>query len=144
MPRDYQSSFKTPEHSDVVWRMLPGVASTCWAYVRDLDGGPSPTFLFSDNRCRYIDRYKGSKKIFKLSILLSVGGTTSHGGFVADDDRAVSDSSVFSEIHYRDAEWFASIFIPRLGIAWVRYRREVIRPSREREPCCPIPGRLPK
>lgn len=66
---DHQSSFNTPEHSNVMWNTLPDVASVGRAHARYLDEGFSTPFLIGYNRCQYIDRYKGGQKILKQGLL---------------------------------------------------------------------------
>ncbi len=66
---DHQSSFNTPEHSNVMWNTLPDVASVGKAHARYLDEGFSTPFLIGYNRCQYIDRYKSERNMLKQGLL---------------------------------------------------------------------------
>ena len=66
---DHQSSFNTPEHSNVMWNTLLDVASVGRAHATYMDQGFSTPFLIGYNRCQYIDRYKGGQKILKQGLL---------------------------------------------------------------------------
>ena len=59
---DHQVSFTTPEHSNVMWKTLPDIASVGEAHARFLQDGFSTRYLIGYNRCQYIDRYKGELK----------------------------------------------------------------------------------
>lgn len=54
----HQSSFNTPEHSNVMWNTLPDMASIDRAYSTYTEQGFASSFLIGYNRCQYIDRYK--------------------------------------------------------------------------------------
>ena len=71
---DHQVSFKTPEHSNVMWKTLPDIASVGGAHARFLQDGFSTRYLIGYNRCQYIDRYKVDPRILKQG-LLQVDGT---------------------------------------------------------------------
>ena len=66
---DHQSSFKTPEHSNVMWNTLPDGASVGKAQGRYLDDGFSTPYLLGYNRCQYIDRYQHDQKLLKQGLL---------------------------------------------------------------------------
>ena len=71
---DHQVSFTTPEHSNVMWKTLPDIASVGEAHARYLQDGFSTRYLIGYKRCQYIDRYNGELKILKQG-LLQVDGT---------------------------------------------------------------------
>ncbi|MCM8532076.1 MAG: hypothetical protein NE330_13015 [Lentisphaeraceae bacterium] len=73
---DHQSSFKTPEHSNVMWRSLADVESVGKAHATYMNEGFSTSYLIGYNRCQYIDRFKskGRQGILKQG-LLKVDGT---------------------------------------------------------------------
>ena len=66
---DHQSSFRTPEHANVMWRTLPDIASVAKGHASYLNEGFSTPFLIGYHRCQYIDRYKGGQKILKQGLL---------------------------------------------------------------------------
>ncbi len=71
---DHQSSFTTPEHSNIIWNTLPDVASVDRVIATYMDEGFSTSFLIGYNRCQYIDRYMARRDKLKQG-LLQVDGT---------------------------------------------------------------------
>ena len=66
---DHQTSFNTPEHSNVMWLTMPDVVSVGRAHARYLKDAFSTPFLIGYNRCQYIDRYKPERKMLKQGLL---------------------------------------------------------------------------
>jgi hypothetical protein len=70
---DHQVSFKTPEHSNVMWKTLPDIASVGKAHAKFLQYGFATRYLIGYNRCQYIDRHKVDPRILKQGLLQADG-----------------------------------------------------------------------